>query len=144
VAAIPHIFRVYTRDQILAGAVLQDDVSQRVMNGYNERRGADIIAIPDPYWIFNGPRGTTHGSPFGYDTHVPVIFMGAGIRPGRYSESIAVNDIAPTLATMLDVETPSGAVGRVLDEMFEPRTPAAAPQAAAGSLSPAVGVRQLH
>jgi hypothetical protein len=45
--------------------------------------------------------------------------MGSGIKAGRYSGSIIVNDIAPTLATILDVETPSGSVGRVLVEMFE-------------------------
>jgi len=50
--------------------------------------------------------------------HVPVIFMGWGIRPGLYHASIAVNDIAPTLATMLEIETPSGSVGRVLTEIL--------------------------
>ena len=81
VFAMPHVFRVYTRDQLLKGEVLGDDLSRRVMNGFNERRGADIEFIPDPYWIFANGAGTTHGTPFGYDSHVPVIFMGAGIRP---------------------------------------------------------------
>jgi hypothetical protein len=45
--------------------------------------------------------------------------MGAGIKPGRYNSPIAVNDIAPTLATLLDVETPSGSVGRALSEIME-------------------------
>jgi hypothetical protein len=45
--------------------------------------------------------------------------MGRGIRAGYYDRSIAVNDIAPTLARILDVETPSGSVGRILSEMFE-------------------------
>jgi len=118
-AALPHIFRVYTREQILNGQLLHDDTGRDVMNGYNERRGADVEFLPDPYWIVSGPTGTTHGTTFGYDTHVPVIFLGAGIRAGRYDGTIAVNDIAPTLATILDVEIPSGSVGRVLSEMFE-------------------------
>jgi arylsulfatase A-like enzyme len=88
------------------------------MNGYSMRRGADVEVLLEPYWIFT-QSGATHGSPFGYDNHVPVIFMGPGIRSGRYNNSVAVNDIAPTLATMLDVETPSGSVGRVLAEMLE-------------------------
>jgi hypothetical protein len=50
---------------------------------------------------------------------VPVLFLGAQIRPGRYHRNVMVNDIAPTLATLLDVETPSGSVGRVLDEMLK-------------------------
>ncbi|MBZ5585946.1 MAG: alkaline phosphatase family protein [Acidobacteriia bacterium] len=119
VFAMPHVFRVYTRDQLLKGEVLGDDLSRRVMNGFNERRGADIEFIPDPYWIFANGAGTTHGTPFGYDSHVPVIFMGAGIRPGRHNGSIIVNDVASTLATILDVETPSGSVGRVLTEMLQ-------------------------
>jgi arylsulfatase A-like enzyme len=119
VAALPHIFRVYTRDQLLTGQFLHDEVGQYVMNGYNEARGADIEFLPDPYWIISGPTGTTHGTPFGYDNHVPVIFLGTGIRAGRYDASVAVNDVAPTLATILDVEIPSGSVGRVLAEMFE-------------------------
>ena len=49
---------------------------------------------------------------------MPVIFLGAGIRAGQYHAAIAVNDIAPTLATMLEIETPSGSVGRVLTEML--------------------------
>jgi arylsulfatase A-like enzyme len=52
--------------------------------------------------------------------HVPLIFMGPGIRAGRYDRSIAVNDVAPTLAAILDVETPSGSAGRVLSEIFAP------------------------
>jgi hypothetical protein len=114
--AIPHVFRVYTREQLLNG-VFPDEVSRRVMNGYFPRRGADVEVLLDPYWIFS-QTGATHGAAFGYDTHVPVIFMGPGIRAGQYHNAIAVNDVAPTLATMLDVETPAGSIGRVLTEML--------------------------
>lgn len=114
---IPHIFRVYTRDQLMAGAVPMDPVSQRIINGFNQRRSPDIQFIPDPYWAITGAV-STHGTPFSYDSHVPVIFMGSGIKPGRYDETVAVNDVAPTLATILEVETPAGSVGRVLNEMW--------------------------
>jgi arylsulfatase A-like enzyme len=50
--------------------------------------------------------------------HVPVVFLGAQVRPGKYNGNVAVNDIAPTLATILEIETPSGSIGRVLDEML--------------------------
>jgi hypothetical protein len=56
--------------------------------------------------------------PFNYDSHVPVILMGQGIQPGRYDKPIAVTGIAPTLATILNIETPSGAEDRVLEEIF--------------------------
>jgi hypothetical protein len=117
--AIPHVFRVYTREQLKSGAVLGDQVGRRVMNGFNERRGADVDVLLEPYWIFASTDATTHSTTFSYDAHVPVIFMGPGIRAGRYDGLIAVTDIAPTLASMLDIETPSGSVGRVLTEMLQ-------------------------
>jgi predicted AlkP superfamily pyrophosphatase or phosphodiesterase len=114
---VPHIFRVYTRDQLLVGAVQGDQISRRLINGFNVRRSPDIQFIPEPYWIIANAV-STHGSPFDYDSHVPIVFMGLGIRAGHYDANVAVNDIAPTLATILEVETPSGSVGRVLSEMW--------------------------
>jgi hypothetical protein len=115
--AIPHVFRVYTREQLMNGYAMEDQVGRRVANGFYARRGADVYVLLEPYWIYSA-RGTTHGTAFSYDAHVPVIFMGPGIKAGRFDERIAVNDIAPTLATLLGIETPSGSVGRVLAEIF--------------------------
>jgi hypothetical protein len=115
--SIPHIFRVYTREQIMSNQIPGDIAGQAVLNGFYPARGEDIVVIQEPNWLF-GAKGTSHGTPFGYDTHVPVIFMGPGIKPGKYHEPVIVNDIAPTVATMLAIETPSGSVGRVLAEMF--------------------------
>jgi predicted AlkP superfamily pyrophosphatase or phosphodiesterase len=114
---LPHVFRVYTREQLMGGAALDDHVGRRVMNGYYVRRGPDVEVLLEPYWVFTSS-GASHGTTFDYDTHVPVIFMGAGIRPHDYDGNIAPNDIAPTLATLLGIETPSGSVGRVLTEMW--------------------------
>jgi arylsulfatase A-like enzyme len=109
---IAHVARVYTREQLMHGAVLEDQISQRVMNGFYERRGADVYLLLEPYWMFSA-HGTTHGTTYSYDAHVP------GIQAARFDETIAVNDIAPTLATLLGIETPSGSVGRVLREIFD-------------------------
>ncbi|MCX6627415.1 MAG: alkaline phosphatase family protein [Candidatus Solibacter sp.] len=118
IQALPHVSRVYTLQQMIQGGGVRDMVSQKVSNGFHLRRGPDVLAILDPYWIVGTGTGTSHGSPYSYDAHVPVIFLGAGIRPGQYHGAIAVNDIAPTLATMLEIETPSGSIGRVLTEML--------------------------
>ena len=115
--AIPHVLRVYAREQLMGGKAMEDAVGRRVMNGFYERRSADIFVLLEPYWMFSA-HGTTHGSAFDYDTHVPVIFMGPGIKAGRFDDTIAVNDIAPTLATLLGIATPSGSAGRVLAEIF--------------------------
>jgi Type I phosphodiesterase / nucleotide pyrophosphatase len=122
---LPHVFRVYTLDSVRRGEVLGDEITQKVINGYNLRRGPDVELIPDPFWMVKTGGGVTHGTPFSYDQHVPVIFMGPGIKAGRYNQQIAVNDIAPTLATLLDIETPAGSVGRVLSEILieAPRAP---------------------
>jgi predicted AlkP superfamily pyrophosphatase or phosphodiesterase len=117
VARLPHVFRVYTREDLLHGRVIDDAITRDVVNGFYPARASDLFVILDPYWI-EAAHGATHGSPFMYDTHVPVIFTGPNVKAGRYDLTIAPDDIAPTLATMLDVETPSGATGRVLAEML--------------------------
>jgi predicted AlkP superfamily pyrophosphatase or phosphodiesterase len=112
---IPHVLRVYTKDQFLRGQTGQDKASVRSANGYHPTRGADVVAVLEPYWMF-GSDTTSHGAPFGYDTHVPLLLMGPGVKAGRYHGAAAVNDIAPTLATILEVEVPAGSMGRVLSE----------------------------
>ncbi len=118
VAKVPHVFRVYTADQLQNGRVSTEAVDAAVRNGFYFPRAADITIVQDPYYLFDAT-GTTHSTPFGYDTHVPVIFMGAGIKAGRYFEKITVNDIAPTLSAIVGVNEPSGAMGRILREMWQ-------------------------
>ncbi len=123
----PHVFRAWSHDDIMQGKLPHDFVGDRVTNGFYPDRAADVFYLPEPYWLpppttvstTPSKTKTTHGTPFGYDTHVPVIFMGPGIKSGVFSESIRPNDIAPTLATLLSVETPSGSVGRALAEILK-------------------------
>lgn len=115
-AGMSHVHRVYTRSQLLLGQLVLDRVGLLVANGFNPARSGDVIAVQEPYWA-GGGRDASHGSPYSYDTHVPIVFMGPGIKPGFYDQNVAVNDIAPTLATILEIETPSGSTGRVLSEM---------------------------
>ncbi len=117
-AKFPHIARVYTRTQLLSGDVQQDPISRAMSAGFYGPRSGDLLILAEPYYLFD-ITGTTHGTPYDYDTHVPVIFLGPGIKPGLYRERIAVNDIAPTLAEMLGVTSPSGASGRVLSEILQ-------------------------
>jgi predicted AlkP superfamily pyrophosphatase or phosphodiesterase len=114
----PHVFRVYTRDQILNGQMAEDPISSRVRNGVYRSRSSDVFIIQEPGYLYEAS-GTSHGTPFNYDTHVPVIFMGPGIKAGHYYEAVAANDIAPTLAAIARVQEPDGSVGRVLQEMWQ-------------------------
>lgn len=118
-ATAPRVARVYTRDEILAGDIPDDRIGQRIMRGEHLTRSGDIEVILDPYWM-RAANGTTHGTPYGYDAHIPLIFMGPGIKAGHYDGNVALNDLAPTLATLLAVETPGGSQGRVLTEMLAP------------------------
>jgi predicted AlkP superfamily pyrophosphatase or phosphodiesterase len=117
VLGIPHVWRAYTRGQLLGGNIGPDSVSISVFNGFHAGRGADVYILLEPSWMF-GSGDTTHGTAFNYDNHVPVIFMGPRVRPGIYDDRILVNDVAPTLANLLDIEMPSGSSGRVLKEII--------------------------
>ncbi|MEO8053225.1 MAG: alkaline phosphatase family protein, partial [Acidobacteriota bacterium] len=112
-----HIARVYTRTQLLNDAVQSDPVGIALRNGFNAERSGSVLMVLEPYWMLPAT-GATHGSPYDYDTHVPMLFLGPRIKAGRYDANVAPNDIAPTLATILNIETPSGSVGRVLTEML--------------------------
>lgn len=110
---LPHIFRVYTAEQLEHDNQPGDPIGLLVERGYYRGRSADLFIVQKPYWLASR-QGTSHGTPFSYDTHVPLIFYGPGIRPGPYDENVRTADIAPTLAALLGVNTPSGSVGRIL------------------------------
>ena len=113
-----HVARVYTRTQLLNDAVQSDNVGAALRNGFNAERSGNLVMVLEPYWT-TVATGANHGTPYDYDTHVPTLFWGPRIKAGRYNSNVAPNDIAPTLATILDIGTPSGSSGRVLTEMLK-------------------------
>ena len=114
-STVPHVTRVYTRDQLQQGHVAGDRFGSRVLRGFNEQRSGDLEILLEPYWIRQAT-GTSHGTPYNYDSHIPLILMGPRITPGEYADHVALNDLAPTLATLLGLSSPSGSSGRVLTE----------------------------
>jgi hypothetical protein len=120
--ALAPVWRTYTRGQLLEGRVAPDPWSRRVLLSFHRERSGDVEVLLEPYWM-SATSGTTHGSAFSYDTHIPLMVMGPGIRPGRHDRSVVLNDLAPTLATILGIETPSGASGHFLAEILEPGGP---------------------
>ena len=121
---MPHVARVYTREQLLSGEITPDLIGRRIARGYNLQRSGDLEIVLDPYWL-RSSSGTTHGTPYSYDAHIPLVLMGPGITPGAFHATVALNDLAPTLATLVGVENPSGSSGRVLAEALAPAgTPA--------------------
>ncbi len=86
--------------------------------GYNHKASGDVLLILEPGWLVGGQRGTTHGSGYNYDTHVPIAFYGWGIKPGKSAAYTTVTDIAPTLAVLLQIRMPNGTTGQPIREVI--------------------------
>ncbi|MBB6609804.1 alkaline phosphatase family protein [Pontibacter sp. Tf4] len=90
-----------------------------VENGYNARRSGDVIVQLEPNWQKHGPKGTAHGSYSTHDTHVPMVWYGWKVKAGESAAPVEVTDIAPTIATWLYMQEPSGSVGKALQEYMK-------------------------
>ncbi|HSK28967.1 MAG TPA: alkaline phosphatase family protein, partial [Candidatus Limnocylindria bacterium] len=114
---IPGVARCFTREQLVRGATsIMDPIERRVLHGFHPARSGDVVMIAEPYKYLGDTTTATHGSPYSYDTHVPLIIMGTGITPGRYLEPASPADIAPTLSALLRITPPTSATGRVFLE----------------------------
>ena len=114
---VPGIARYFTRTQILSGQVPQGRLGMQVTNGFNPSRSGDVWLITNPFhFVAEGAITTTHGGPYNYDTHVPLILFGPGIKPSRYYTECSPSDITPTILALIGVEPPATRVGRVLTE----------------------------
>lgn len=112
------VAQVYTRTQFESGAVPDNRMGTLMRRAWNRQLSGDLMVVTNPYWYFGtGNSGTSHGSPYAYDTNVPLVIMGKRwIKPGAYGQYAEVVDIAPTLAHLLRVRPPAAAEGRVLTE----------------------------
>lgn len=89
-------------------------------NGYHSKRSGDVAFLLKPGFIdWSRKTGTTHGSPYTYDTHVPLIFSGWKIKHGTSARSVNITDIAPTLSILMGCEFPNGCTGKPLEELFK-------------------------
>lgn len=89
-----------------------------LQNGYNQKLSGDILFALQPGVIVYGPKGTTHGSGYSYDTHVPLLFYGNKIKKGVSYEPTNVTDIAPTISALLGISFPSGATGSIIERVI--------------------------
>jgi predicted AlkP superfamily pyrophosphatase or phosphodiesterase len=118
--AQPGIAQVYTRTQLEQGVAAQSRLGTLMQRAWNRTLSGDLLVVTTPYTIFgSGTSGASHGTPWQYDTSVPLLLMGRRwIRPGAQAGYAEVVDIAPTLADILHVRRPAGAEGRVLTEVL--------------------------
>ncbi len=96
------------------------ELKEKMVNGIYPKRSGDIQIIYEPYWFdAYRPTGTTHGSHYAYDTHVPLVWYGWKIKPGLNYSEIFITDIAPTLAALLKISEPNGCVGNVIEGLMK-------------------------
>lgn len=89
-----------------------EGIKYRIQKGYYPKRSGDVMVYLDPAWVEYDRVGTTHGAPYTYDTHVPLLWYGWNIKPGSSGEPLCITDIAPTLSMMLNIPFPNGCTGR--------------------------------
>ncbi|HXJ13378.1 MAG TPA: alkaline phosphatase family protein [Candidatus Limnocylindrales bacterium] len=127
ISAMPGVAAVYRAEELGNGTTPIAQTRKAAVLSYFAGRSGDLYVLQKPYWLLDGSpdgnkraTGTGHGTPYNYDQHVPVFFMGYGIQPGEYFEPVTPADIAPTLAALTGV-TLATRDGRVLSEAL--RTP---------------------
>lgn len=116
----PGVEAVFTRTQLETGQLPQNKLARQVSVAWHQQVSGDIVVMNKPNWyLFAKPTGyaATHGSPWAYDTNVPLALHGSRwIRPGKYGDSEAV-DLGRTLAHILNIRPPNGCEGRVLEQI---------------------------
>ncbi|MEZ4792641.1 MAG: alkaline phosphatase PafA [Gelidibacter sp.] len=113
-----HVDKTYTGFSMVS-ASFSSGIEEFIQNGYNQKRSGDVVYVYDPMVISYGTTGSTHGSSYQYDTHVPLLFFGKGIKQGQTYQKTEITDIAPTISALLDINAPNGAIGQPLQFVFK-------------------------
>ncbi|MDB2385097.1 alkaline phosphatase family protein [Polaribacter sp.] len=100
------IYKAYTAKTINTSG-FSNGIELMLQNGYNQKLSGDILMVTHPGHIYYRKTGTTHGAGFNYDTHVPLLFFGKGIKHGETFEKTNITDIAPTMSALLDISYPN-------------------------------------
>ncbi len=103
----------------IGNAMLPTKLKEMLSNGYFPSRCGDIQIILKPGYIDGGNTGTTHGVWAPYDAHIPMLFAGNGIKQGKTHSETYMTDIAATIAALLNIQMPSGCIGKVINEVLK-------------------------
>jgi predicted AlkP superfamily pyrophosphatase or phosphodiesterase len=110
---------VFTRNDINEISLGDSGSKGIVARGFHRKRSGDVAYTLEPGWFSGGSNGSTHGSPFTYDTNVPIIFFGMGVNRGVSDQYHAITDISPTLSVLLKIKFPNGCVGQPIEEAIK-------------------------
>jgi predicted AlkP superfamily pyrophosphatase or phosphodiesterase len=120
IAVLDGVVRVYRRSELMALASSHDPIDQRAFRSWHRDNGGDLLVVLQPYWVPEGKRvAASHGSPYAYDTQVPLLLYGHSIRNARVERRVELVDLASTLARVLHLEPPPLNQGRPLIEALE-------------------------
>jgi predicted AlkP superfamily pyrophosphatase or phosphodiesterase len=116
------------KQPVVVAAVARDDLFTApdvgghlapLRKGYYPERGGDVLYMLKPFTLlYTDTEGTSHGTPYAYDSQVPVVFAGKGIKPGMYLEEMDPIDVAPTLAALMEMGMPASAEGKPRAEVL--------------------------
>jgi arylsulfatase A-like enzyme len=128
----------FTKSQLAHGETPATELGRRYAHSYSPEGGWYVMGIPRPFQV-GIMKGTDHATPFSYDTHVPLAFYGLAFAPGVYRTHAEPVDLAVTLASLLGINAPAQATGRVLTEALQTTRHAASPSADPSTPHPATG-----
>lgn len=118
VGKLPGVYACYTNAQLRAGSIPHTPFMQRILRGFHPRLSGNVLVVSSPQHYTDpgtkGPYATSHGTPYNYDTHVPILIAGFGVRSGVWLQPVTPLDIAPTLSLLLGIEFPSACEGTPL------------------------------
>lgn len=97
----------------------KSSIANKVQLGYNQRLSGDVIYVLQSGWMEYGMQGTTHGSPFTYDTHVPALFFGFNVEKGETFQMQTICDIAPTISSICRIPLPSATIGEPIKKIVK-------------------------
>jgi hypothetical protein len=105
----------FTKAELARGQIPNTELGRRYAHSYSPEGGWYVLGVPKPFQV-GTTAGTDHATPFSYDTHVPLAFYGLAFQPGIYRTHAEPTDLAVTLASLLGINAPAKATGRVLTE----------------------------
>ena len=126
---LPGIAYAQTRNSLLTGRMAENPLQVQIRRNFHPARSGNIHMVQEPYWFLHSTDeaakmglsslAAIHGSPWAYDTFVPIFFAGHGVPAQKITRRVAPSDIAATLATYLNTKYPSASVGNPLREVLQ-------------------------
>jgi predicted AlkP superfamily pyrophosphatase or phosphodiesterase len=116
--SLHEVWNAYVAED-LATTILPSVVKEKILNSYYYRRSGDIQFFYKPQYIEGASDGVDHGAWYPYDSHIPLVWFGWKVKPGKSYREVYMTDIAPTLAAMLQIQMPNGSVGKVITELVK-------------------------